>query len=428
MKPIIALAIKDLRVLTRVRAGLFFTFVWPVVVAVLFGYVFAGPAREGGTRAPTVAVVDEDHTPASAAFVERLAASGDLDVERATRAEAEDAVRHGRRSAYVAILPGFGDASEQIFYGPPRHLELGIDPARQAEAGLIEGMLFKQAMVGIQQFFTKSDRSRRMVDRALSHLQDAPEGAGTSSLRRFLGELDTFLGAPATGDPGGAGPGAWDPLEVTRVDVARPSAGGPSNAFEITFPQGVVWGIIGCVMTFAVGLVTERVRGTFVRLQVAPFGRTGILAGKALACFAALMLIEIGLFALGALAFGVRPGSWLLLGAAGVSSALAFVGFMMMIAGLGRTEQGVGGAGWALLMPMAMFGGAMIPQFVMPEWMLTVGYASPIRWAVLAMEGAVWRGFTAADMVLPCAILLGFGALCFAIGVRGLTDPARVAG
>ena len=28
---------------------------------------------------------------------------------------------------------------------------------------------------------------------------------------------------------------------------------GPANAYDITFPQGIMWGIIGCVMSFAIG-------------------------------------------------------------------------------------------------------------------------------------------------------------------------------
>jgi ABC-2 type transport system permease protein len=220
--------------------------------------------------------------------------------------------------------------------------------------------------------------------------------------------------------PGG-GPAAWSPLEVTRTSVARQPSG-PTNAFAVTFPQGVVWGIIGCVMTFAIGLVSERVRGTFVRLQMAPLTRTTILAGKAVACFASIVVLQIVLFAVAVAIFGVRPGSTGLLVIAGLAAATAFVGFMMMVAGLGRTEHAVSGTGWALLMPMTLFGGGMIPQFVMPGWMLAVGHASPVKWAIRAFEGAIWRGFTPAEMLLPCGILVGFGLLCFAVGVRGLRD------
>ncbi|HEY3392107.1 MAG TPA: hypothetical protein VGK58_05340 [Lacipirellulaceae bacterium] len=38
--------------------------------------------------------------------------------------------------------------------------------------------------------------------------------------------------------------------------------------------------------------------------------------------------------------------------------------------------------------------------------------------SILALEGSIWRGFTLADMLLPCGILLGTGAICLAVGAR----------
>jgi ABC-2 type transport system permease protein len=93
-----------------------------------------------------------------------------------------------------------------------------------------------------------------------------------------------------------------------------------------------------------------------------------------------------------------------------------------LIASLGKTEQTASGAGWAILMPMSMLGGAMVPQFVMPQWMQTLGMVSPIRWVVLAIEGGIWRQFTLAEMVMPCAILIAVGMACFVLGTRGLRE------
>ena len=42
MKQVIVLALKDLRLMPRNRGGMFFTFVWPVLVTVLFGIMFGG--------------------------------------------------------------------------------------------------------------------------------------------------------------------------------------------------------------------------------------------------------------------------------------------------------------------------------------------------------------------------------------------------
>jgi ABC-2 type transport system permease protein len=415
MGTILALARKDLRVLTRVKSGLFFTFVWPIIVAILFGIVFAGQRPET-PRAIRVVVVDDDQSDGSRAFLSALETSGDFAIDRAPRADAEALVRRGQRAAYVVIKPGFGAASERMFYGTPRQLEIGSDPARGAEAAMIEGLLTKHAMSNFQSLFNDPARSKKMVGDALAQLGTAGNASPAAPLVRFLGELNSFLDTPAAAATGGAG---WQPLEITKTPVVRERVG-PSNGFDITFPQGIMWGIIGCVMTFAIGLVSERVHGTFVRLQMAPLSRSQILAGKALACFAAISFMQAVLLVIGVVGFGIRPSSYPLLALACVSASIGVVGFMMMVAGIGRTEQAAGGAGWAMLMPMTLFGGGMMPQFILPPWIQTVGNLSPVKWTILGIEGAVWRSFTLAEMLLPCAILLAFGAMCFAIGVRGL--------
>jgi ABC-2 type transport system permease protein len=151
---------------------------------------------------------------------------------------------------------------------------------------------------------------------------------------------------------------------------------------------------------------------------MSPLSRTHLLAGKALACFAGIFVVEAGLFVLGRLAFQVRPASWGLLALAGLATAVAFVGIMMLTASLGKTEQAASGAGWAILMPMSMVGGGMVPLFAMPDWMVTVSNVSPVKWAILALEGAIWRGFSLQEMLLPCAILAAVGVVCFVAGIR----------
>jgi len=43
-----------------------------------------------------------------------------------------------------------------------------------------------------------------------------------------------------------------------------------------------------------------------------------------------------------------------------------------------------------------------------------------VKWAALAVEGAMWRGFSLADMALPCGILLAVGGAGFLLGIRNL--------
>jgi ABC-2 type transport system permease protein len=91
---------------------------------------------------------------------------------------------------------------------------------------------------------------------------------------------------------------------------------------------------------------------------------------------------------------------------------------------LGKTEESVGSAGWGIMMILSMFGGGMVPMIAMPKWMLSLSVFSPIRWAILALEGAIWRGFSPQEMLQPCLVLLGVGLVTFYAGTRVLRATA----
>ena len=115
--------------------------------------------------------------------------------------------------------------------------------------------------------------------------------------------------------------------------------------------------------------------------------------------------------------FKMPMGNWLLFVPAVLCTILCFVGMMMFISTLGRTEQSVGAAGWAILMIMGMIGGAMMPLAFMPTWLRSFSNFSPVKWGIYALEGAVWRNFSFAEMITPCLILLAIGFISFLLGV-----------
>jgi ABC-2 type transport system permease protein len=106
------------------------------------------------------------------------------------------------------------------------------------------------------------------------------------------------------------------------------------------------------------------------------------------------------------------------MGLAILSSSIAFVGIMMFISVLGKTEHSAAGMTWAVLLIMSMVGGGMLPLFFMPSWLQKLSHISPMKWSILAMEGAIWRHFSFLEVARPCLILLAVGVIFFAIGVR----------
>jgi len=208
-------------------------------------------------------------------------------------------------------------------------------------------------------------------------------------------------------------------LDVTRVPEPgsrEELVGKIRSKWDISFLQAMQWGMLGCAAGFAITMVRERTQGTLFRLQVAPISRAHILAGKAAACFLAVLFV-IGAMVLLGMLLGMRPQSPLLLLLAAVCAASCIVGVMMLMSVIGKTEEAVSGAAWFANVMMAMLGGGMIPLAFMPPWMRQMSHLSPVKWSVLAMEGAIWRGFGWWDMLLPCAVLLAIGAVGMAIGV-----------
>src|SRR5262249_2727005 len=113
---------------------------------------------------------------------------------------------------------------------------------------------------------------------------------------------------------------------------------------------------------------------------------------------------------------GVRlqhPGA---LAAAVLATPFCFTGMTLFFANLGKTERAVGGASWAIMLVMSMSGGGMIPLIAMPPWMQHASNVSPVKWGILGLEGAIWRGFSAAEMVLPCVVLVAVGLLGISLG------------
>jgi ABC-2 type transport system permease protein len=214
--------------------------------------------------------------------------------------------------------------------------------------------------------------------------------------------------------------------DASRVTLSRLTTGtAPRRASDYVFAPAVLWGLIGCAACFAISLVAERARGTLRRLAAAPIHRRQILLGKALACGLACLIVAALIALVMALGFSVRfpaPGK---LALALVSSALCFSGITMLLSVLGKTEQGVAGAGWGTLIVLAMFGGGMVPLSLMPAWLSDLGQLSPVRWGIVALEGALWRGYSYAELAQSCAVLIATGVLCFAVGATLLGRAFR---
>ena len=422
MSKAILLAIKDVKVMLGDRGNIFWVFGFPVIFALFWGAVYSG--MDKGPTGMKVAVVDEEDSDFSKAYVSKLKRYDALTVVPLTRAEAINRVRLGKVTAAVLIKPGFGDGFGAVFDSSDPKLEIAADPGKKMAGGYLQGLLAKAQFEALSGRFADRGWMRGQIDRWRNDVSGAAgleeERAGV--FLSFFDSLDTLL--EDVNDANLQMPMEGGILNIGTLDVEEQREG-PATAFQIIFPQAMIWAILGCTATFAITIVKERTEGTFDRLRIGPLSRAHILGGKGLACFATCSCVMCIQWIGARLIFKTPIDNPPLLILAATCTILCFAGLMMFISTLGRTEQSAGGASWALLLVMAMIGGGMMPLFFMPGWLQSVSSVSPVKWGIYAMEGAVWRHFTFLEMLGPCAVLLAIAVVFFLLGVLMLQRQER---
>jgi ABC-2 type transport system permease protein len=422
MSKALMLAVKDVKVILSDKGNIFWVLGFPVIFALFFGAIYSGMGE--GPRGMKVAVVDEDGSEFSKSFVSKLDSNDSLTVLFLERDDAIDRVRRGKITAAVTLNQGFGDGFEALFSGNDPKLEIASDPAQKMASGYLQGILVKAQFEALSTRFSDRDWMGEQIDIWRKEIS-TEEGLGDTQANLFMNffdSLDTLM--EDVNEENLQMPMEGGILNFAAVDVEKHQEG-PGSAFQVIFPQAMIWAILGCTATFAISIVKERTAGTFDRLRIGPLSRAHILGGKGLACFATCSFVMCVQWIGATLIFRTTIHNPLLLIIAAACSILCFAGLMMFVSTLGRTEQSVGGAGWAMLMIMAMIGGGMMPLFFMPGWLKSVSNISPVKWSIYAIEGAVWRNFSFLEMVHPCAILLTIATTFFLLGILMLRRQER---
>jgi ABC-2 type transport system permease protein len=418
MQSIITLALKDLKLLWRDKAGLFWVLVFPILTALFFGSMFGGMSDDE-QKNMTIGVIGSD-SPLANQLYASLDSSSLIETRPMTLDSAKHLVQRGKLAGFVEVRTK-AESAFQLF-AESTVVVIGIDPTRKMERGLLEGLVNQSYFTVLQQSMTQPGQMRESIDKWKTDIDTSSQSDSSKKVASrwmtFLDGLDTLLAnSPASVDSSGNTTGGGFGNLRVRVDEIADDRIGPRSGYDITFPQAIQWALIGTAAAFGIGIVVERTRGTWLRLRLTPLRRSQILAGKGLSCFLSCMMVSTFLMMLGIFIFRVQVSNFFLLGAAMVASAICFVGLMMFISVLGKTENAVAGVGWGIFMVSSMLGGGMIPLMFLPSWITPLSNLSPVKWSILALEGAIWRGFGWGEMLLPLSILCTIGAVGYAIGV-----------
>ena len=199
MRSVVAMALKDLLLISRDGMGVFFIIGFPVLIGLLFGSMYNWVGNTGSVSM-TIAVVDEDQSEMSARFLDTMEKSDGITLVPLERDEAMDNVRRGRIVGMIVLPEGYGEKAGLMWEAPPA-IELGIDPARKAEAGMLEGLVMQASGTLMIDRFEDPASLRPMIQELREELaagepaEEELDEALRPYLLQMLTALDSFMGS-----------------------------------------------------------------------------------------------------------------------------------------------------------------------------------------------------------------------------------------
>ncbi|MEJ2516220.1 MAG: ABC transporter permease [Gammaproteobacteria bacterium] len=420
--------------LTRDRVALALTFLLPIAFFTIFALIFGSPGPRGPTesRPLDVIVVDEDRTGVSARLLEALEAREGLAVTRRlpgddqappagtlpTRDDARRAVRSGEFEAAVVIPAGFGQAFGN-FGEPSPAVEVIYDPANPVAEFAVSGLLQASAFTAAPDV---------LLDKGIDLLEDAG-GFLTDSQRRLLDSARAALEDGArvaregdSQEEGFTGLVTVKSINVRSLDPGEPSDGPNANSMIAYYAAGMGVMFLLFSMTGAAGsLLEEEESGALERLLTSRASLSEILAGKWL-FFAGLGVAQVTLmFIYGSVVFDLplwTPNHLAGFAVVTTVTALAASAFGLLLATLCRSRAQLGGLSTIVILIMSAVGGSMVPRFIMPDFMETLGRLTFNGWAMDAFLAVFWNddpGAGVLESLAPLALPVGVMAAMTAV-------------
>jgi ABC-2 type transport system permease protein len=173
------------------------------------------------------------------------------------------------------------------------------------------------------------------------------------------------------------------------------------------------------VLSASATIVEEKERGTFRRLLISPVPRWSLLGGKLLSQFI-VGVAQITLMLLsGALIFGVNMGkSPLGLVLITMATCWAATSLGILLVAVVRSRKQIHPITTMVILGTSAIGGSWYPLFLMPPAVRKVARVTLVSWSMEGYNRLMLLGGTLRDVWVDIAVLIVYGAVCFAVGLK----------
>lgn len=404
MKKLLYIAMNELLLLLKDKMAAVWMVVLPLGMTAIMGLVFGG--FSGGSEAVVIdlPVVNHDGGEMAAVVLDILSQTGNLHLETEYDEEtARQLVTDGKRAGAVVIPADF---SADVTSGQPTALELVVVPGGQT-APLLEGMVR-----GVASGFSNVQTT---VEVAISEVQRATGSYDPSTSSGHRLDYEGIAGRVVAT----ALERLHDPPVRARITTVGSAEEEEFNIFDQAVPGYAVMFAMFTVLSAAGGILEEKERGTFKRLLIAPIPQWSLLGGKLLAQF----LMGVGQIALmflaGALVFHVSLGDSILgLVLLTLATCWATTSLGILLVAVIRSRKQLHPITTLIILGTSAIGGSWFPLFMMPKAVQQVARITLVAWAMEGYNRLMILGGSLADVWVDIGVLILYGAICFAVGLK----------
>lgn len=383
---------KELRTLYRNPMSFGLLLLMPFLLMALISKAFE-PLFEG-RQTFDVPLIDLDGSPESQGLLSRLGELEGIDIvaldwdrSQVTAGDADDVLDSDDFFTLVVIPPGFGEA---VASGVPASVNLYSDPAQEAYSGVIRDQV----------------ETRLRIDDLLRAFESALiEETGDQARSQTILEEDVV---PRVESPA---------LTVERLFTEKRRA--LPGHFEQTVPGFALMFTFWLSVFVAASIQSEKKEyHTWARTLVSPVPRVTVLASR-IAAFVVVGLVQMTLlFGLAALVFGLHlgdhPYALLFVFAA---MGLVTTGFGILMTALVKDFVTLNSIMNVLVILVAAAGGALVPAFLLPDWLQAIAPLTPHYWAMDASQGIILLGEGLPEVAPEIGALLAFAGVFFVLGL-----------
>jgi ABC-2 type transport system permease protein len=218
------------------------------------------------------------------------------------------------------------------------------------------------------------------------------------------------------------------------VDIEEGVAGGQeslieSNIVSNNVPAFILFAMFFIVIPLAGSILNEKQQGTRDRLITLPVTWFTLFSGKItvylMVCILQfIMMVCIGRYllpvisSLPPLSLDVHPAA---LVAVTIASALAAIGFGLLIGTFSSTFLQAAPIGSVLVVILAFLGGIFVPSYMMPEIVSKISVISPLRWGSDAFYSIFARNAGIETVLIPFFSLLVFFIVALILSFRAIS-------